>query len=665
MCAYSYSYLVSVVVVFSILLLVQDDAQIIRDQKTFSIDYKNDRFLKDGQPFRYISGSMHYFRVPSSLWEDRLKKISAAGLNAVQTYVAWNFHETSPGVYDFSGDRNLTHFLQLAQDNDLLVILRPGPYIDAEWEFGGFPSWLLKDKTMKLRSFDKAYLSYVDVWMRFLLQMVKPFLYHNGGPVIMTQVENEYGSYGCDHNYIKHLYTLFQEMLGKEAVLFTTNGCSLQELRCGSIAEVYSTVDFGVHDSIESCFELMKSVQAHGPLVNSEFYTGWEDFWGQPKSKVDPILFASSLNSLLSYKNASVNMYMFEGGTNFRFMNGADLVGLSGVYQPQITSYDYDAPLTEAGDPWEKYTLIRQVISKYLPLPPGPVPPATPKTAYGSVKMTEYAWLFDTPSLVTRSVEAAAPLTMAALDQSYGFVLYQLQQPLPVPARESSAARWRTTVYNLTLLGVHDRAYVFVDGKSQGVLQRSGTAKESMSIMLTIQPSSKGQLQILVENQGRLCYVHSSYSSMLMDSKGILNGVLLNGTQLTEWVSNSVPLNSTFPASIFQSLPHSGSLPSTAILFKGSLPAFPEGTAVNDTFLLLKGWTKGVAFVNGINVGRYWPVEPPQKTLYIPSSALIAGPRANEVVIFEQDQSPCQPPNYESCYITFADKPVFDCDYYT
>ena len=507
---------------------------------------------------------------------------------------------------------------------------------------------------MKLRSSDKTYLSYVDVWMRFLLQMVKPFLYQNGGPVIMTQVENEYGSYGCDHNYIKHLYTLFQEMLGKEAVLFSTDGCSTQMLECGSIPEMFSTVDFGIESDPVYCFNQTRVIQSSGPLVNSEFYTGWLNHWGYPKAKVDPTAFASSLNNLLSYKNASVNMYMFEGGTNFGFMNGAN-ANRPGKYQPQITSYDYDAPLTEAGDPWEKYTLIHQVVSKYLPLPPGPVPPATPKTAYGSVKMTEYAWLFDTPSLVTRSVEAAAPLTMEALDQSYGFVLYQLQQPLPVPARESSAARWRTTVYNLTLLGVHDRAYVFVDGKSQGVLQRSGTAKESMSIMLTIQPSSKGQLQILVENQGRINYGH-----LLEDHKGILNGVLLNGTQLTGWVSNSVPLNSTFPASIFQSLPHSDSLPSTAILFKGSLPAFPEGTAVNDTFLLLKGWTKGIAFVNGINVGRYWPVEPPQKTLYVPSSALRAEPRSNEVVIFEQDQSPCQPPNYESCYITFVNKPIFD-----
>ena len=623
-------------------------------KRSFTIDYKNDRFLKDGQPFRYISGGIHYFRVPSSLWEDRLKKIRAAGLNAIQTYVAWNFHETSPGVYNFSGDRNLTRFLQLAQDNDLLVVLRPGPYICAEWDFGGFPSWLLKNKAMRLRSSDKSYLGYVDVWMRFLLQVVRPFLYHNGGPVIMTQVENEYGSYGCDHNYIKHLYTLFKEALGEEAVLFSTDGCSAQLLECGSIPEIFSTVDFGIGSDPIYCFNQTRMIQSSGPPVNSEFYTGWLDHWGEPKAKVDPNAFASSLNKLLSYKNASVNMYMFEGGTNFGFMNGAN-ANRPGKYQPQITSYDYDAPLTESGDPWEKYTLIRQVVSKYLPLPPGPVPPATPKTAYGSVKMTEYAWLFDSPSLVTRSEQAAAPLNMEDMDQSYGFVLYQLQQPLPRPADGSSAARWRTTVYNLTLLGVHDRAYVFVDGESQGVLQRSDTTKENMSIMLTLQPSSKGHLQILVENQGRINFGH-----LFEDPKGILNGVLLNGTQLTGWVSNSVPLNSTFPTSIFQSLPRSGSLPTAAIFFKGSLPAFPKGATVNDTFLLLKGWTKGVAFVNGVNVGRYWPAEPPQKTLYVPSSALKAGPEANEVVIFEQDQSPCQPPDYESCYISFVDRPIFD-----
>ena len=627
----------------------------VKAKPRFSIDFHNDCFLKDGRPFRYASGSFHYFRVPSVFWDVTLKKMRAGGLNAVQTYVAWNFHEIYSGVFDFEGDKDIEHFLELARDNNLLVILRPGPFIDAEWEFGGLPSWLLKEKDITLRSSDEKYLKFVEKWMDVLLTRLQPFLYQNGGPIIMIQVENEYGSYGCDHKYMQYLHQLFVRLVGPEVVLFTTNGCSQEELQCGSIQELYSTVDFGTGESADKCFKLMREFSPRGPLVNSEFYTGWEDFWGNSKSKVNSTLFAHSLDALLSMdSNVSVNMYMFEGGTNFAFMNGAD-VSREGLYKPEITSYDYDAPLTEAGDTWEKFELIKQVLSKHIPMPPAPLPPNTPKTAYGDVKMTEYCSLFDAPSLVSRIVDGNDPVVMEELDQSYGYVMYQLHRRL-----EPSSP------YSLTLRGVHDRAYVFVDRELQSIVQRENTSAESFTVRVEVRPSSEGRIDILVENQGRICYVPPSQggaaalaNQLLNDQKGILNGVLLNDQKLEGWTSSSIPMNSSIPSGIFESLPSSGTLPSSAVLFRGVLSPIPKGMSANDTYLMMTGWTKGIVFINDINIGRYWPVKPPQKTLYVPSSALNSDGLPNTVVIFEQDSSPCRPPSYSHCFVSFIGKPIF------
>ncbi|XP_037530240.1 beta-galactosidase [Nematolebias whitei] len=219
---------------------------------SFSLDYENDCFLKDGQPFRYISGSIHYSRIPRAYWRDRLLKMYMAGLNAIQTYIPWNYHEESPGQYNFTGDRDVEYFLKLAQDTGLLVILRPGPYICAEWDMGGLPSWLLSKKDMVLRSSDPDYITAVDKWMGKLLPMIKPYLYQNGGPIITVQVENEYGSYfACDFNYMRHLSDVFRSHLGEEVVLFTTDGAGLNYLKCGSLQGLYATVDFGPGGAVD------------------------------------------------------------------------------------------------------------------------------------------------------------------------------------------------------------------------------------------------------------------------------------------------------------------------------------------------------------------------------------------------------------------------------
>ena len=552
----------------------------------------------------------------------------AAGLNAVQTYVPWNFHEPTPGVYVWDGDRDVVQFIKTAQEVGLLVILRPGPYICAEWEMGGLPSWLLTvDPAIALRSSDSIYLYYVDRWLAVLLSQMKPLLYENGGPIISVQVENEYGFYGCDKNYLAHLEQLFRGLLGPSVVLFTTDPPYV--LKCGSLpnSTVYATVDFGISSDPVQSFSAQREVEPHGPLVNSEFYTGWLDFWGQPHQTVNSTLFANALDAVLKL-NANVNMYMFEGGTNFAFWNGADT---SDKFQPEPTSYDYDAPLTEAGDPWEKFMLIRQVIGKYQPVPTY-VPPPTPKSAYGRVAMTEYAWLLDSPQLISKNVTWPTPLTMEAIDQSFGHVMYR-STLTPCPAGST-----------LSLLGLHDRGVVYVGGTLQGIVLRTASVDANLSII--IGPLMEDTVVIVVvENMGRI-----NFGAMINESKGILYGVELNGDPVVGWVSQSVPLNDTAKIP-FQPLGFVKSL-STAF-FRGY---FSAGLVPNDTFLSLTGWVKGQAFVNGFNLGRYWPAAGPQKTLYVPVSVLKPYPNLNELILFEIDHAPCSPP-YSSCYAEFVSTP--------
>ena len=583
--------------------------------------------------FRYISGSLHYSRVPSYYWKDRLQKMYAAGLNAVQTYVPWNFHEPTPGLYRFDGDRDLVQFIKTAQEVGLLVILRAGPYICAEWEMGGLPSWLLTIKpTIALRTSDPVYLFYVDQWLSTLLPLVGTLLYENGGPIITVQVENEYGSYfACDKTYMTHLEGMFRQFLGQNVVLFTTDGPAMSYFDCGAIPSLYATVDFGVTSNPMQYFDAQRQFEPHGPLVNSEYYTGWLDFWGQPHQTVDSNAVAEGLDAILKL-NANVNMYMFEGGTSFGFWNGADT---SDKYMPQPTSYDYNAPLTEAGDPWEKFALIKQVISKYQPVPPY-IPPATPKTAYGNVQMVEYAWLLESPQIITKNITSNAPATMEVLEQSFGHVVYTTTGPLPSQPAGCT----------LTLLGVHDRAVVYVDAVLQGILTRVEAINANLSLVLKSSIASESQMVIIVENMGRI-----NYGSMINDFKGILYGVEINGIPISGWTSQSVPLNDTTKIP-FQKLAGENVKQSTAF-FRGF---FSGGSIPNDTFLSLPGWTKGQAFINGVNLGRYWPVEGPQKTLYVPANVLKGAPSLNELILFEIDNAPCLPP-FLVCYVTFVSTP--------
>lgn len=615
-------------------------------QRTFELDYKRDRFLKDGKPFRYISGSIHYFRIPRFYWEDRLLKMKMAGLDAIQTYVPWNFHEPQPGQYEFSGDRDVEHFIQLAHQLGLLVILRPGPYICAEWDMGGLPAWLLEKESIVLRSSDPDYLAAVDKWLAVLLPRMKCLLYQNGGPIISVQVENEYGSYfACDYNYLRFLEHRFRYHLGNDIILFTTDGAAEKLLKCGTLQDLYATVDFGTTGNITRDFLIQRNFEPKGPLINSEFYTGWLDHWGQPHSKVKTKKLVASLYNLLAY-GASVNLYMFIGGTNFAYWNGANM-----PYAPQPTSYDYDAPLSEAGDLTEKYFAVRDVIRKFKEVPEGPIPPSTPKFAYGKVALRKFKTVTEALGILCPNgpVKSLYPLTFTQVKQYFGFVLYRTTLP-----QDCSNPK---PIFSSPINGVRDRAYVSVDGVPQGILDRN-----RMNV-LNIRGKAGATLDILVENMGRV-----NYGNSIKDFKGLISNMTLNFTVLTNWTVFPLDTEALVRSHLgnWEAADEGHDGHSTLRSSNFILPTFyvgnfsiPSGIPdlPQDTFIQFPGWAKGQVWINGFNLGRYWPTMGPQMTLFVPRNILTTS-APNNITLLELESSPCSNGTLELCTVEFVDTPV-------
>ncbi|NXN95180.1 BGAL galactosidase, partial [Rhinopomastus cyanomelas] len=593
-------------------------------KRSFAIGYDCNCFVKDGKPFRYISGSIHYSRVPRYYWKDRLLKMKMAGLDAIQTYVPWNYHEPQPDKYDFSGDKDLEYFLQLANDAGLLVILRAGPYICAEWDMGGLPAWLLEKKSIVLRSSDEDYIAAVKKWMGVLLPKMLPHLYQNGGPIIMVQVENEYGSYfACDYNYLRSLLKIFRQHLGDDVVLFTTDGASQYYLRCGALQGLYATVDFGPGGNVTAAFSAQRSSEPAGPLVNSEFYTGWLDHWGHRHSVVPAQTIAKTLREILA-RGASVNLYMFIGGTNFAYWNGANM-----PYMPQPTTYDYDAPLSEAGDLTEKYFALREVIGMYKQLPEGLIPPTTPKFAYGNVYLQKVGTVVEILDRLSGAgpVRSTYPLTFVELKQYFGFVLYRTTLPINCT---------KPTQLSSPLNGVHDRAYVSVDGVPQGVLERD------KSLAINITGNAGASLDILVENMGRVNF--GRYNN---DFKGLVSNLTLNQDVLVEWEMYPLDIDGAVNHNLNSFLDRPKRYFGSPWVYEA--PAFytgrlsiPEGIPdlPQDTYVKFPGWTKGQIWINGFNLGRYWPARGPQLTLFVPRNILVSS-EPNNITVLELEQSPC------------------------
>ncbi|XP_043274714.1 beta-galactosidase [Venturia canescens] len=610
-----YFFLIITSTVLQVITHPEKDDSSVSSSNGFGIDYANNQFLLDGRPFRYVSGSFHYFRAPRQYWRDRLRKMKAAGLNAVSTYVEWSLHQPEVDTWQWSGEADIVEFINIAHEEDLLVLLRPGPYICAERNLGGLPPWLMSlIPDIKMRTNDTRYMQHVEVYLRELMIKMVPLLRGNGGPIIMIQIENEYGSFhSCDESYKASLYNIIKGYVETKAQLYTTDGSSVSMLRCGKVPGAYATVDFGTTGNVTSNFAIMRRIEPKGPLVNSEFYPGWLTHWEEPFQRVKTANVVRVLDEMLAV-GASVNIYMFYGGTNFGFTSGAN--GPLN-YSPQLTSYDYDAPLTEAGDPTDKYFAIRDVIRKYLPLPNVSMPIVASKGDYGPVILQPIAKLFDSiarKTLSTVSGNYRNTPTFEELGIAHHLVLYETFLP--------NTERNPAVLYAYTM----DRGLVYLDSQLVGTTSR---IHEKYTVSLK-EPSGK-RLQILVENQG-----HLNFGNVTEDWKGLLR-VTLDDSPLFSWNVTGFELKDIEPLTFLNNsiVVDTGIAKTSPIFLSGN---FNVSGKPLDTYLDTTGWGKGIAYVNGYNLGRYWPLAGPQMTLYVPSAYLKSG--CNELVVLEQDFIP-------------------------
>ncbi|RIX52500.1 beta-galactosidase [Paenibacillus nanensis] len=563
-----------------------------------NLEVRGSQFWLNGEPIRILSGAIHYFRVVPDYWEDRLLKLKACGFNTVETYIPWNLHEPEEGKFMFEGLADVERFIALAGELGLHVIVRPSPYICAEWEFGGLPAWLLREPEIQLRCMDERYLRKVDAYFDVLMPKLVPLLSSNGGPILAVQIENEYGSYGNDKNYLTHLKNGMQER-GVDVLLFTSDGPTDQMLQGGTLPDVLATVNFGSRPEEE--FAKFREYRPEEPLFCMEYWNGWFDHWLKPHHTRDGGDVADVLDRMLA-AGASVNFYMFHGGTNFGFYNGANF---QDKYEPTVTSYDYDAPLSECGDVTEKYMAVREVLRKHGADVPEALPEPSRKKRYGKVAMTEAADLFANLEPLSAPVRSASPEPMEKLGQSYGFILYRTHVTGPRTSQE------------LHVQDVHDRAQVYLDGRLIGTVERW----DQKPIIVDI-PAQGAALDILVENMGRV-----NYGPRLKDPKGITEGVRLDNQFQFDWTIYPLPL-ADLSALPFSELPNRQAAFENPTFYKGELVV----DEIADTFVRLEGWTKGVVWINGFNLGRYWE-KGPQKTLYVPGPLLRKG--RNEIIVFE------------------------------
>lgn len=576
-------------------------------------------FLLDGEPHRVLSGAIHYFRVHPDLWQDRIRKAKLMGLNTVETYVAWNAHAPRPGEFDLTGGLDLGRFLDLVAAEGMHAIVRPGPYICAEWTNGGLPYWLFTDGTVGVRRDEPGFLAAVQDYLEQLAPVLVPRQIDHGGPIVLVQVENEYGAYGSDPVYLTKLEQMHRS-IGLTVPFTSVDQPMGTMLEDGSLPSLHKTGSFGSRSAAR--LERLRQAQPTGPLMCSEFWDGWFDSWGEHHHTTPAADSAADLDVLLA-AGGSVNVYMFHGGTNFGFTNGAND---KGVYRPIATSYDYDAPLDEAGRPTDKFHAFRAVIERYAPVPPLPASmrpggsgrltdddgtglEARPAPATDvAVRLDRVASLRSLLPALTEWTTHDEPPSFDALGAASGFVLYRTEVELPTGGVLTVGDE------------VRDRALVTVDGVVVGVLERE---HHDRAIAL---PPVTGTLELLVEDQGRV-----DYGPRIGEPKGLLGGVAVDGVPVARWSASPLALDPIAPAVLAQlaeTAPTDGDVLAGPVFAAGSFDLAEAG----DRYLSLDGFRKGVAWVNGFCLGRYWS-RGPQRTLAVPGPVLRAG--RNEVVVFE------------------------------
>jgi len=581
-----------------------------QDKHVFS--FRDNEFLLDGKPFQVVSGEMHPARIPREYWRHRIRMARAMGCNTIAVYVFWNYHEQTPGVWDFrSGNHDIAAFIRICKEEKMWVMLRPGPYVCAEWDWGGLPFYLLKIPDIKVRCMDPRYMSAVKRYVARIAEEVRPLQCDNGGPIIMTQIENEYGSYGNDRTYMETLRKLWREQ-GITVPFYTADGPTDFMLEAGSLSGCAIGLDSGGSDGD---FEHAEKQDPHVPAFSSESYPGWLTHWMEKWQRPDTAGILREVRYLLSHKR-SFNLYVVHGGTNFGFTAGANAF-TPVQFQPDVTSYDYDAPIDEQGKATPKYYALRKLIGEYtgktLPEVPAPVP--TMEVAPFTLEPFTSVW-----DHLPAAVHSPQPRPMEDLGQHSGLILYRTK----LIGHKSGT---------LTITEPHDYALVFLNGTFIDTVYRDGG---NWTVKLPGSDVKDPVLEILVEGMG-----HINFAQYMIDRKGITDRVTLNGMTLMNWEIFNLPLNEEEIQGMKavtgegQAAGKEG-LPAgrEGVFFKG---AFELNTTA-DTYFDMSGFKKGVVWVNGHNLGRYWYVGPQQR-LYCPAGWLKKGKNSMIVLDLHQRQA--------------------------
>lgn len=559
----------------------------------------NGNFEMDGKKFHIYSGAMHYFRILPEYWEDRLKKLKAAGFNTVETYVCWNLHEPKKGKWDFSGKLNLRKFLKTAEKVGLYAIVRPGPYICAEWDFGGLPAWLLKDRNMRLRCMYPDYLQHVSEYYHRLYEEIGDLQQTRNGNIIAMQIENEYGSYGNDKEYLRWIRNLMKDC-GAEVLTFTSDGNDNSMLSGGTLPDSFKTLNFG--SGAKGIFKDLDRFHENAPKMCTEFWCGWFDHFGEEHHTREANSVVQEIQDFLN-QDASFNFYMFHGGTNFGFTAGANY---HDNYCPTVTSYDYCALLTENGDYTPAYHAVRKLMLKTQGIEETELPPRPEVQTIGFVNLTEKTSLFENLENLSEKHHVPVPETMEYFGQNFGLIYYETKLEQIYDARE------------LEIANVHDRAHVYIDGAKIGTIDRRDEHTEGYNFLKFDGCTDGCTIGVLVDAMGRV-----NYGDKLYDRKGI-DAIRYGGQNLMQYDVYTIPLDD------ISKVDFSKEANKYPLFFKGKFKA--ESNA--DCYIHMDGFKKGYVFINGFNLGRYWDIGP-QKALYLPGVLL---KEENEIVILELEE---------------------------
>ena len=577
------------------------------------LEIKSKKFYMDSKPFDIYSGAMHYFRTVPEYWEDRLTKLKAAGFNTVETYVCWNLHEKKPGEFDFSGILDIEKYLEIAQKVGLYAIVRPGPYICAEWDFGGLPAWLLKDKNMQIRCMYPDYLKCVERFYKELLPRLVPHLESHGGNIIAMQVENEYGSYGNDKDYLRYVEKLTRDC-GIDCLLFTSDENTNNMISGGSLPDIYKVLNFGSRS--RTAFNVLKDFENDGPNMCGEFWCGWFDHWRDKHHTRNSLEIVNEIKGFID-NGASFNIYMFHGGTNFGFTAGANHNQGHG-YEPTVTSYDYCAMLTEWGDYTPAYHAVRKLLCEKQGIEPPELPESPKLQSIGKVELTETASLFENLDNIGEKHHVPVPEGMEYFGQNFGLIYYE------------TTLKGKYNASPMYVKNVHDFAEVYFDGEKKTSIDRTLYSVEGKTTLKDVifkkkkgesspflMPALSGERKIgvLVDTMGRV-----NYGGNMLDRKGI-SDIYLGIQRLMNYDVWTLPLDN------LDKLKYSSSV-------KKEEPVFLRGSFKTDSkadcFIHLDGFNRGCVYINSFNLGRFWKVGP-QKSLYIPGTLL---KDENEIIVF-------------------------------